>query len=62
MIMVYAKINGINQFIGSFEELESLKPDVSQILEENNQIALTPYVYFATGSGTEYKLFLGGTK
>lgn len=58
MIMVYAKVNGTNQFIGTFEELGTLKSDVSQALEANGQTALRPYVFFATGSGEEYKLFL----
>lgn len=62
MIMVYAKVNGINQYIGTFEELETLKEDVCLVLEDYEQTSLTPYVYFSTGSGTEYKLFLGGTK
>lgn len=56
-IMVYAKVDGERQFIGMFDDLESLGNQVDIHLIRMGQGDLCPYVYFLM-NGNEYKLFL----
>lgn len=58
-IMVYAKVNGCNQFIGVFDSLDSLHAEVTMDLDNEDRLDLKPYVHFAIGDGKEYRLFMG---
>lgn len=58
-IMVYAKVNGGNQFIGVYNNLESLHVEVAMDLDNEDRLDLKPYVHFMIGDGKEYRLFMG---
>lgn len=58
-IMVYAKVNGGNQFVGVYNNLDSLHAEVAMDLDSEDRLDLKPYVHFIIGDGKEYRLFMG---
>lgn len=60
-IIVYAKIGGKKQFLGTFDSIDEIQPELDRLLEFNNKISWTPFVYFLV-NGEEYKLYLEDEK
>lgn len=60
-IIVYAKIGGKKQFLGTFDSIDEIQPEVDRQLEFHNKLSWVPFVYFLL-NGEEYKLYLEDEK
>lgn len=60
-IVVYAKIGGKKQFLGTFDSIDEIQPEVDRQLEFHNKLSWVPIVYFLL-NGEEYKLYLEDEK
>ena len=60
-IVVYAKIGGKKQFLGTFDSIDEIQPEVDRQLEFHNKLSWVPFVYFLL-NGEEYKLYLEDEK
>ncbi|MGX7195470.1 hypothetical protein [Enterococcus olivae] len=60
-ILVYARVGGTKQFIGTFEDIDTLTDEVMDFLDRSNRSNLTNKTFFLL-NGEEYKLFLEDEK
>lgn len=60
-ILVYARVGGTKQFIGTFEDIYTLPDEVSDYLYRVGRIPLRSKTFFVL-NGEEYKLFLEDEK
>lgn len=60
-ILVYARVGAIKQFIGTFEDMDTLDIEVSDFLDRTNRANLKSKTFFLL-NGEEYKLFLEDEK
>lgn len=56
-ILVFAKVKGGKQFIGTFSDMDNLHDEVDETLATINRQDLTDDIYFSA-NGEEYKLYI----
>lgn len=56
-ILVFAKVKGGKQFIGTFSDMDNLHDEVDETLAMINRQDLTDDIYFLA-NGEEYKLYI----